>query len=673
MQTNDSSLPGSGAKIWLVANYIREKPPRVVPPIEAALVDDCNAFDSDVDEAPTTQTMFMANLSFADPVYDEASPSYDSDIISEVQDHDNYQDADCEHHEVHEMHDDVQPNYVVDSHTDYVNDSNMILYIQYVKDNTVSVVQSNVSSMPNDAYIMIINEMHEPSALSVFTNRQHKGVNASLTAELATYTDQVELYERRANFELTEREQKIKEQLRIVITDRNIKEEKLKKELHSVKIQLYSTINLNKSMQVQPALYNGHEIIKTNHVSAIVHNLEDILEIAEITRKKINDKMKDPECVKKKVKIIPHDYSKENYLAIFTPQKQLTPEQISWSKDLLKMKVKALKEQTTASRPIKVLMVYPPNTPATLVPRVLPTKKLEAEVDQNVVNKKHDEIKWKNLLIANDNLIDDFLSKDVFYTANDFALTVSRFSDMHEAFNAAQKRIADLESEKSHLKNKIQNDDHDVMIKHFFKLEVEHLSLQLKYQHLKESFENKKSVTSLDAPTFDSVFKIRQIKDQVQSRGNMIRELREKISRMTKKHSDADPIHDLKALDSPNKELHAKVNALHDLNERWRAENEKVKRHYKELYNLIKITSAKTIDKTNSLLTEVANLKAQITKNHKSNFVIMPAVKSKVLALGMYVIDVEPIPPLNKNNKEVHLDYLRHRKESVAPIREIVE
>ncbi|GJS08270.1 hypothetical protein Tco_0365066, partial [Tanacetum coccineum] len=40
--------------------------------------DDCDAFDSDVDEAPTAQTMFMANLSSADPVYDEVGPSYDS-------------------------------------------------------------------------------------------------------------------------------------------------------------------------------------------------------------------------------------------------------------------------------------------------------------------------------------------------------------------------------------------------------------------------------------------------------------------------------------------------------------------------------------------------------------------------------------------------------------------
>ncbi|GJT75571.1 hypothetical protein Tco_1042296 [Tanacetum coccineum] len=129
--------------------------------------DDCDAFDSDVDEAPTAQTMFMANLSSADPVYDEAGPSYDSDILSEVHDHDHYQDAVCEHHEEHEMHDDVQPNYVVDSHANYTSDSNMIPYDQYVKDNAVPVVQSNVSSVPNDAYMMIFNDMHELHAQSV--------------------------------------------------------------------------------------------------------------------------------------------------------------------------------------------------------------------------------------------------------------------------------------------------------------------------------------------------------------------------------------------------------------------------------------------------------------------------------------------------------------------------
>nr|GEV60472.1 hypothetical protein [Tanacetum cinerariifolium] len=192
-------------------------------------VNDCDAFDSDVDEAPTAQTMFMANLSSVDVVYDEPDPSYDSDILSKVHDHDHYHDAVCEHHEVHEMHDDLQPNYVLDSHTDYTSDSNMILYDQYVKDNAVPVVQSNVSSIPNDAYMMILNDMYEQPAQHVSVTIQNKVVDNSLSAELATYKEQVELYERRAKFELTEREQKIDEQLRIVITDRNIKEGNLKK------------------------------------------------------------------------------------------------------------------------------------------------------------------------------------------------------------------------------------------------------------------------------------------------------------------------------------------------------------------------------------------------------------------------------------------------------------
>nr|GEW74470.1 hypothetical protein [Tanacetum cinerariifolium] len=425
---------------------------------------DYDAFDFDVDEVPTVQTMLMENLSSADLVYDEADPSYDSNTLSE-----------------------------------------------YVKDNALPVVQNNVSFVPNDAYTMIFNDMHEQPAQYASGTTQNTIVDKSLTAELAIYKEEVEQYERRAKFELTEREQDIDEQLSIVITDRNFKEENLKKELHSIKMQLAFTINhnikktdfkqkenkyleefldmktlkekvedklykqdqslqtvhmlckpkpyydehnkvaigyknplcLTRAKQVQPTLYNGHEIIKTNHVLAIVHNSEEALEIAEITRKKMNEKMNDPECGKKKVNIAPHDYSKENYLATFTPQKQLTPEQIFWSKDLIKIKSEALKEQTTTSRPMKALMV------------------------------KHDEIERRNLLITNDNLIADCLSKDAFYTATDYVLTVSRFSDMQEALNAAQKRIAELEYENSNMENKIQNDDHDVMVNHFSKLEAQ--------------------------------------------------------------------------------------------------------------------------------------------------------------------------------------------------------
>ncbi|GJX50191.1 hypothetical protein Tco_0277036, partial [Tanacetum coccineum] len=160
--------------------------------------DNYDDFNSDVDEAPMAQTMFMANLSSANPIYDEAGPSYDSDILSKVHDHDHYQDAVCEHHEQHDMHDDVQPNYVVNSHADYTSNSNMIPYDQYVKDIAMPVVQSNVSSVTYDAYMMIYNDMCEPHTLSVSKITRNIVVDNSLTAKLETYKEQVELYERRA-------------------------------------------------------------------------------------------------------------------------------------------------------------------------------------------------------------------------------------------------------------------------------------------------------------------------------------------------------------------------------------------------------------------------------------------------------------------------------------------
>nr|GEY00917.1 uncharacterized mitochondrial protein AtMg00810-like [Tanacetum cinerariifolium] len=443
--------------------------------------DDCDAFDSDVDEAPTAQTMFMANLSSADPVTDEAGPSYDSNILSEIPDHEHYQDAPCAHHEGHVTYD-------------------------------------------------------------------------------------------------------------------------------------------------SPALYNGHEIIKDNHAPAIVHNTEDALEIAEITRKKMNAKINNPECVTRKVKITPHDYSKENFLATFTPQKQLTPEQIFWSNDLMKLKSEALKERTKVSRPIKALIVITPTgltegergfeqtkecylkevilffktlkdnfegIQKALTKEIKEMKdvfeELEAEVAQGAVDRKHDAIKLKNLLIANDNLIFECLSQKVFCVATNSELNVARFTEMHVANTTVEARCLALEAELANLRNTNNHDNQKELINHFSKLE-----------------------------TTDS--QIPKLTDQV-----------------------------------------THLQAQNDL---FRAENDKIKQHYKDLYDSIKIIRAKHIEQVTKLTTKNVNLKTSVSKDQ---------VKPQVLARKRHAIDAEPIVPRLRNNRDAHLYYLRHLKESVKTIRDIVE
>nr|GEV24605.1 Gag-Pol polyprotein [Tanacetum cinerariifolium] len=333
--------------------------------------DDCDAFNSDVDEAPTAQTMFMANLSSADPVNDEAGPSYDSNILSEVHDHDHYQDAVCEHPEEHAMHDNVQLNHVVDSHADYTSDSNMILYDQYVKDNTVPVVHSNVSSVLNDSYMIIYNDMYEPHAQSVSKTSRNTVVENSLTAKLPTYKEQVELYERWARFELTEREQKINEHLRLVISDKEV-------------------TSLKRDFKQKENKY-----------------LEDYLDM-----KSLKEKAED--------RLFKQDQSLQTVHMLCRPK----PYYNELNKGIQKTLTKEIKEMKDVF------------------------EELEAEVAQNVVDRKLDEIKRKNLLITNDNLIAECLSKEVFSVAMNSELNVARFID-----------------DKSH------NDNHDELVKSFSNLE----------------------------------------------------------------------------------------------------------------------------------------------------------------------------------------------------------
>ncbi|GJS47286.1 integrase, catalytic region, zinc finger, CCHC-type containing protein [Tanacetum coccineum] len=88
-------------------------------------------------------------------------------------------------------------------------------------------------------------------------------------------------------------------------------------------------------------------------------------------------------------------------LRYLSSQIQVNNERSSCDSDVLsEMKAEAVKEQNT--RPIKALTMYPSNTPATLVPRVLPTKK-------------------------------------VFYVASNSELNVSRFAEMQKAHNVVKE------------------------------------------------------------------------------------------------------------------------------------------------------------------------------------------------------------------------------------------
>ncbi|GJY05631.1 hypothetical protein Tco_0371571 [Tanacetum coccineum] len=215
---------------------------------------------------------------------------------------------------------------------------------------------------------------------------------------------------------------------------------------------------LTRAKQVQSALYNGTEIVMTNHKPAVVHDSEETLEIAELTRKRMYEKMKSPQY--------------------------LTPEQIFWAKD----------ENDK--------------------------KKVEASV-----------------------------------------------------------------------------------------------------------------LKPLSTPTI-----IKILETQLQEKDNAIRNLKAQVSKMNDRSCETYNAKD--------------VTALIEQNECVRVELEKVKQHYKELYDSIKITRVHTREKTSTMLNEIESLKAQLKS--KVSCVTSDSVKPKVLAPGMYAIDVKPIPHPLKNNRRVN-------------------
>nr|GFA83268.1 hypothetical protein [Tanacetum cinerariifolium] len=180
---------------------------------------------------------------------------------------------------------------------------------------------------------------------------------------------------------------------------------------------------------------------------------------------------------------------------------------------------------------------------------------------------KRDAIELKNLLIANDNLIAECLSQEVFGVATNSELNVARFTEIYVANTTAEARCLALKAELANLHSQIT-----------------------------------------------------KLTDQV-----------------------------------------THLQAQNDL---FRAENDKIKQHCKELYESIKITRAKHIEQVTKLTTENVNMKTSVSKD---------TVNHQVSTRDKHTIDVEPIVPRLRNNRDAHLYYLRHLKESVETICDIIE
>ncbi|GJS52719.1 hypothetical protein Tco_0626081 [Tanacetum coccineum] len=190
-------------------------------------------------------------------------------------------------------------------------------------------------------------------------NEEQIFANDSLKAELERYKTQVQNLE----------QSKVKKDLEQLVFECNKRNDDLEEQLVSLKQQLLQHVESNKSLKTEseklkadknaledsyleeldlhksalrrrnpqylksaqlcrPALYLGDVIVDPLHTPFRVHDSEDTLVQAEVSRTKMFEMMKNPKC---KVPSKPVNYAKINSLYdTFVPQKELSREQTYW-------------------------------------------------------------------------------------------------------------------------------------------------------------------------------------------------------------------------------------------------------------------------------------------------------------------------------------------------------
>nr|GEU62466.1 hypothetical protein [Tanacetum cinerariifolium] len=216
--------------------------------------------------------------------------------------------------------------------------------------------------------------------------------------------------------------------------------------------------------------------------------------------------------------------------------------------------------------------------------------------------RKYFELKHKELFIENDRLLEHIICQDVMCIAmhadleNKCVLHANddniNYAEMEKSYIDEYSRCLELEVELSKKKDMVENAVYNELSNKCSRLEKRCISLELKVQQIKESFDNDRRCKNQDALEFPKFFEINDLKAQLKKKNTTISYLKDHIATL-------------------------KGKSMYDC----------------------------TVQVNNS----------------------------NVIALGMYKLDWQPLPPNLRKNKEVHVGYLKQTNEHVVTLYDIVE
>ncbi|GKC44496.1 hypothetical protein Tco_1062218 [Tanacetum coccineum] len=607
----------------------------VIPHNTAYQADDLDAYDSDCDELNTAKIALMANLS-----------QYGSDALAEA------------------------------------------------------AVQNSNSSAQQDALILsVIEQLKAQVANCTKVNLENKSVNNTLTAELERYKEQVKVLNEGQNVDLKNKDNVSdsfsllkddfkKEESRNI--DREIALEKKIKQLDNIvfkRDQSAQTIHmltkpqffydhttkqalgfqnpfyLKKAQQLEPKLYVGDIIEKTNPIA--ISDSEETLILIEESRSKMLLKQQDPMIRPTKVEV-PKELPKVSmvntslkklkyHLAGFdvVVKERTTPTAItegSWGFEHIKS---CFRDEIIPF--VKALEDLFNTFNQYLVDELSEVQnffhQMEQAVEQHRLESKTFEVKMNQVLNENERLLEQVIRKDIVNIIANFSVDNASVN-VHEC-----QKCLKLETELQ--TNYIAKEIYDKLFTSYTTLEKHCISLEVDTQLNQELFQRDNSVSNQSAPSIDQYFEINEFKAQSQEKDTVIKKLKEQIKSLYGNKNENKVKKDFEEIETINIELDHRVSKLI-------AKNEHLKHTYKQLYDSIK--PARIRSKEQCLKNELRKLKG------KSVIACRESVnKPKVITPVVHKVDLEPLSPKLKNNKEAHIDYIKITKENADTLCDIVE
>nr|GEW26489.1 retrovirus-related Pol polyprotein from transposon TNT 1-94 [Tanacetum cinerariifolium] len=506
-----------------------------------------------------------------------------------------------------------QSNIMNQSETEITSDRNIIPYSQYMNESQYATVQnSSFPTQQDDLILSMIEQLKTQVINCTKINQDNKNVNEILTAELERYKDQVRILKERNNVDKASdscaqsleidnlkhtlsKHLKEKESLEQMVTllknnfqkeesrniDRELALEKQVKELNNImfkKNQSVQTVHmltkpqffydhytqqalgfqnpcyLKKAQQLEPKLYDGSLIQKTNAI--VIRNSEETLMLEDEICSKMLRKQKDPMMSEMKVNTKPNSgNSKEPNLSSRTtivevPKELPKVRMVNSSLKKLKFHLASfdvvVKERTTATAITEGTRGFE-HTKACFRDEIIPFVKalkdlfnsfdqflideltkvqnvfnqIEQAVEQHCVEKNKFQDKMKEVLKENKRLLEQAISTDIVNI-----VVNANVNYACKTMNECEQCVT-LETELQ--RDFIKKECYDKLFKQHTTLEKYCISLEVDTQLKQEIFQRNNSFSQQSATSFDQLFKINDLKAQSQEKETIIMKLKERI------------------------------------------------------------------------------------------------------------------------------------------------